>query len=127
MPNIFLIGDSQKAYAKRLIDDAPSDYVCKLGKATRSDLQNRKLWPMLQDLKRQVPEMSPYTTDQIKLRFLNALGMEMQFLPALEGEGMFPVGLRSSTLTKAQFAGLIELIYAYGAKRDVRWTDPKGE
>jgi hypothetical protein len=62
--------------------------------------------------------------DDIKLRFLNALGTELRFLPTLEGEGMFPVGLRSSTLTKDQFSGLIELLYAYGAKHGVRWTDP---
>jgi hypothetical protein len=37
---------------------------------------------------------------------------------------MFPVGMRSSTLTKEQYAGLIELLYAYGAQHDVQWTDP---
>jgi hypothetical protein len=47
----------------------------------------------------------------------------MRFLPALEGEGMFPVGLRSSTLTVSQFSGLIELLYAYGAKHGVRWSE----
>lgn len=124
MPNIFLLGPSQKAYAKRMIDEASPDMVCRLGKATRSDRQNRKLWPMIGDLKRQVPDMAPFTAEQIKLRFLNALGVEMQFLPAIEGGGMFPVGLRSSTLTKEQFAGLIELLYAYGAQHNVQWTDP---
>ena len=48
----------------------------------------------------------------------------MRFLPALEGEGMFPVGLRSSTLTVQQFSALVELIYAFGAKHDVRWSEP---
>jgi hypothetical protein len=124
MANIFLLGPSQKAYAKRLIDEASPDMVCRLGKVTRSDKQNRKLWPMIADLKRQVPDMTPFTAEQIKLRFLNALGVEMQFLPAIEGQGVFPVGLRSSTLTKEQFAGLIELLYAYGAQHNVQWTDP---
>lgn len=126
MPSVFLIGQSQKAHAKRLIDEAPSDTVCRIGKATRSDKQNRKLWPMLEDIRAQVPGMSAFTRDQIKLRFLNALGVEMQFLPELEGAGMFPVGLRSSTLTKEQFAGLIELIYAFGARHGVRWTEADG-
>jgi hypothetical protein len=125
MPNIFLLGPIQKAYAKRMIDEALPDMVCRLGKATRSDKQNRKLWPMIADLKRQVPDMAGFTAEQIKLRFLNALGVEMQFLPAIEGSGMFPVGLRSSTLTKEQFAGLIELLYAYGAQHGVVWSDPE--
>jgi hypothetical protein len=51
------------------------------------------------------------------------LGQEMRFLPELEGAGMFPVGQRSSTLSKSQFTGLIELLFAYGAKHGVRWSD----
>lgn len=120
-----LIGETQKAHAKHLIDAAPADYVMKLAKETRRDIQNRKLWPMIADLQRQVPELASYSADDTKLRFLNALGVEMRFLPTLEGEGMFPVGLRSSTLTVAQFAALIELLYAYGAERGVRWSEPK--
>jgi hypothetical protein len=103
---------------------APTGWVMKLSAETRRDAQNRKLWPMLQDIQRQVPGMAAYSTEDIKARFMNALGTEMRFLPTLEGEGAFPVGLKSSTLTVAQFAGLIELIYAFGAKHDVRWSDP---
>lgn len=119
-----LVGDTQRAYAKRLIDTAPLGYVVKIAEETRRDAQNRKLWPMIQDLQRQVPEMATFSADDIKLRFMNALGTEMRFLPALEGAGMFPVGHRSSVLTVSQFAVLIELLYAYGAKHGVRWSDP---
>lgn len=118
-----LIGPSQKDYARRLINEAPADHVMKLAKETRRDAQNRKLWPMLADIQQQVPGMATYSTDDIKLRFLNALGTEMRFLPALEGEGMFPVGLRSSTLTVAQFSALVELLYKYGAEHGVRWSE----
>lgn len=113
-----------RARAQRMIANAPADCVAIIRKATRTDEQNRKLWPMLEDLRRQVPDMAPFTRDDIKLRFLNALGAEMRFLPELDGAGLFPVGLRSSTLSKEQFSALIELIYAYGAKHDVQWTDP---
>ena len=119
-----LIGDTQRAYAKRLIDEAPAGDVMKLAKETRRDAQNRKMWPMIKDIREQVPGMASFNPEQVKLRFLDALGTEMTFLPKLEGEGMFPVGQRSSTLTVAQFAGLIELLYAYGAQHGVRWTDP---
>jgi hypothetical protein len=80
---------------------------------------------MLQDIQRQVPEMATYSAEDMKLRFLNALGVEMRFLPALEGAGSFPVGLRSSTLTVEQFSALIELLYKYGAEKRVVWTDPE--
>jgi hypothetical protein len=111
---------------KRLITDvmrAPDDWIAPLAEPTRTLEQNAKLWPMLGELQRQVPELRPYSTEDIKFRFMDALGSEMRFLPKLEGQGMFPVGLRSSTLTVDQFSALIELIYAYGAKHGVRWSD----
>lgn len=119
-----LVGPRQREHAKRLIDMAADGDVMRLGKETRSEEQNRKLWPMIDDLRRQIPELAERTRDDIKLQFLNALGVEMRFLPTLEGEGVFPVGLRSSTLTKQQFSGLLELLYAFGAKHGVQWTDP---
>lgn len=121
---IRLIGPQQKSYAKRLIDAADKEHVCVVRPMTRTDDQNRKLWPMLEDIRQQVDDMGRFTADDIKLRFLNALGAEMRFLPELEGAGMFPVGLRSSTLTKDQFSGLLELLYAFGAKHGVQWSDP---
>ncbi len=123
MATVRLLGPSQRAHAHGLIDDAPQGYVMKIGAETRRDAQNRKLWPMLQELRNQVPEMAGYAPDDIKLRFLNALGAEMRFLPTLENEGMFPVGLRSSTLTVAQFSGLIELIHEYGAPHGVAFKE----
>jgi hypothetical protein len=124
MPNVRLIGISQRAHAHRLIDEAPDGWVVKLGEETRRDAQNRKLWPMIADIKRQVPAMAAFAPDDIKLRFLNALGVEMRWLPELDGAGMFPVGLKSSVLTVAQFALLIELLYKYGAEHGVRWSEP---
>ena len=119
---IRLIGPSQREYARKCIDQAPEGGVCKIAAETRRDKQNRMMWPLLADLQQQVPAMATFAADDIKLRFLNALGQEMRFLPELEGGGMFPVGQRSSTLTVQQFAGLIELILAYGAKHGVQWS-----
>lgn len=119
---VFLLGDTQRQHAKNLIDQAPANFVMRLGEATRSDEQNRKLWPMLADLQRQVPEYATFSANDMKLRFLNALGTELRFLPTLEGAGMFPVGQSSSVLSKSQFSALIELIYAVGAKHEVQWS-----
>lgn len=121
--SIRLVGVTQREFAQRCIAEAPLGWVCKIAAETRRDAQNRKLWPMIQDIQQQLPDMAVYSADDVKLRFLNALGVEMRFLPALEGAGAFPVGLRSSTLTVEQFAGLIELLYAYGAEHGVRWTE----
>lgn len=123
--SIRLVGPTQREHAKRVIDAAPDGYVAKIAAETRRDAQNRKLWPMLADIRAQVPGFDAYSADDIKLRFLNALGVEMRFLPALEGAGAFPVGLRSSTLTVEQFSGLVELLYEFGARHGVKWSEPQ--
>lgn len=122
---IFLTDDRARDRACRHIWGTPDGWVCKVTEATRTDKQNKKMHPMLADIQRQVPEMEGYSADDIKLRFLNALGVEMRFLPTLEGAGSFPVGMRSSTLTVEQFSGLIELLYEYGARHGVVWSDPE--
>ena len=124
---IRLTGDTQRAYAKRKIDEAALNDVVKIAPETRRDAQNRRLHAMIKDIRAQVPDMGTFTREQAKLRFLDALGEEMAYLPKLEGQGFFPVGLRSSTLTVAQFSGLIELLFKYGAEQGVRWTDPQNE
>lgn len=108
--------------ARALIATAPEGYVVAIGEETRSQEQNRLMWPLIADLQAQVESMAAFSADDIKLRFLNALGQELRFLPELEGAGMFPVGQRSSTLSKSQFTGLIELMFAFGGKHGVNWS-----
>lgn len=122
--SIRLTGQRQREHAQRLVMEAPDGYVVKIAAETRRDAQNRKLWSLIRDIRNQVPEMATYSPEDIKNRFMNALGVEMRFLPTLEGQGSFPVGLRSSTLTVAQFSGLVELLYEWGGRNGVRWTEP---
>lgn len=119
---IFLGSRSARQRAHALLDAAPEGWVMRLGEETRSDAQNRLMWPLIKDLREQVPEHAIYTPEQTKLRFLDALGDEMVFLPKIGNAGHFPVGQRSSTLTKTQFSLLIELIYMEGNKCGVQWS-----
>lgn len=112
-----------KERAKRIIDDAPMGYVMACGEETRTQRQNKLLWPLIADMQAQIEGMNAFSPDDVKLRFLHALGQELRFLPEIEGAGMFPVGQRSSTLTKQQFSGLIDLMFAHGERHGVKWSD----
>jgi len=120
--SIRLVGDVQRRHACNQVMGAPELYVVTIAEETRSQAQNRHMWPLIQDMQRQSEEMAVYSAEDVKLRFLNALGKEMRFLPELEGGGMFPVGQRSSTLSKRQFAGLLELMFAWGARHGIKWS-----
>lgn len=121
---IKLVGPEQRQRAQKLILRAPADYVVTISEPTRTLDQNAKLWAMIADCQRDIPDMRGMDGEDIKLRFMDALGAEMRYLPKLDGAGFFPVGHRSSQLSKSQFAALIELIYAHGAAHGVRWSEP---
>lgn len=104
------------------IDAAPDDHVCIVREETRSDEQNRKLHAMIEDLRQQVDDR--FSKEDWKLRLMQGLRNETRFLPELEGAGMFPVGQKTSELSKSQFSALVEIVFAFGAKHDVKWSDP---
>jgi hypothetical protein len=48
-------------------------------------------------------------------------------MPSLDGDELLPLGSSSRDLSKAEMPDVIELLYAEGATRDVRWADPSEE
>jgi len=120
---IRLVGDSQRAYAHRLIEKAPAGAVLNVREATRTGEQNAKMWAMLSDISRAKPGGRTLTPDVWKALFMHALDHSLRFEPALDGKGMVPVGFRSSHMTKPQMSDLIEFMYAWGGEHGVHWSE----
>lgn len=110
--------------AHRLIDVAPHAAVLNIRDASRTSDQNAKMWAMLSDIARAKPQGRVLTTECWKALFMSAAGFACQFEPSLDGQGVVPLGFKSSRLSKAEFSALIECIYAYGAEHGVEWSDP---
>lgn len=121
---IKLIDGERRIRAAQAIHRVPDDWVVTIAPPTRNLDQNAKMWAMIADCQAQIPDMREMDGESIKLRFMDALGTEMRYLPKLDGTGFFPVGHKSSALSVRQFADLIELIYATGAQHGVRWSQP---
>jgi hypothetical protein len=90
--------------------------------------QNKKLWPMLADISKQVPwvlngKESNLKPEQWKDIFTAALTQETNIAPGING-GFVMLGTRTSRMKKKAFCELIELIYAFGADKGVTWSDP---
>lgn len=111
----------QRAVARRAIDKAPEGYVCEVREAKRSDPQNAAMWSLLGQIAKQRPTHNGVrmTPDLWKATFLQALGSEMVMMPTLDGDGFFPLGHRSSALTKSEMADLLTLILAWTAREAV--------
>lgn len=93
-------------------------WTLELRETKRSDDQNRALWGVLGQIQRQRPTHNgvKMNTELWKAVFIQALGTETVFVPTLDGCGMFPLGQRSSTLSKGEFADLLTLILAWCAR-----------
>lgn len=119
---VILRSGLQRDLAKSLIDKAPNDAIVKISAATRSDDQNAKMWAMLSDVSRSAPEERHHIPEVWKCIFMAALGHEVMFTMGLNNQP-FPIGFKTSKLTKAQMSDLIEFIYAYGAQHNVKWSE----
>lgn len=119
---VILRGDSQREFARHLIGLAPQDAVVNIRAATRTVDQNAKMWALLSDVSRTKPEGRCHTPEVWKALFMHACGHATQFQMGLDGQP-FPVGFRTSKLSKAQMSELIEFILAWGTERGVRWSD----
>jgi hypothetical protein len=121
---IILDGPRSRQEAKRLVDLAPLGAVLNVREAKRTLEQNDKLWAMLSDVSRAMPGGRRLTADVWKAVFMNACGHAVQFETGLSGEP-FPIGFRSSRLSKSQMSELIEFILAWGTENGVQWSNER--
>lgn len=115
---IRLAGDPQRHRAKELIDAAPDRAIVNIRPETRSNEQNALLWSLLSAVSRAKPDGRTHTPDVWKALFMSACGHAVQFEVGLDG-APFPLGFRSSRLTKEQMTDLIEFILQYCAEKGI--------
>jgi hypothetical protein len=115
---IRLTGSPHRATAKKLIDAAPDRSIVNIRPETRSGVQNAMLWSLLSAVSRAKPDGRTHTPDIWKCLFMQACGHAVQFEVGLDG-APFPLGFRSSRMTKDQFTDLIEFILQYCAEKQI--------
>jgi len=120
---IILASERQRYLAKEMVDGAPEGAVVTVREATRSLEQNAKMWAMLTDVAKAMPEGRRHTAEDWKHIFMNAAGWDVMFLPGLDGRP-FPAGWKTSRMNKRQMSSLIEFIFAYGDTHGVAWSEP---
>lgn len=96
--------------------------VVKLMREKRTLDQNAKLWAMLTDVSKQVEWYGRMLAEEDWKHVFTAAQYKQDAVPGIEG-GFVVLGKSTSKMTKRPFAELIELIYAFGAERDVQWSE----
>lgn len=118
-----LINPRVRQNAINAVSSAPDGYIVTIAEAKRSNSQNAKMWAMLNDVANSAPESRQWTPETWKCAFLHSLGHQVRFADGLDGSGPFPLGFSSSKLTVKQMADLITVIYEYGDRNGVVWTE----
>ena len=129
--NTFIIrGDSQKTAVCSAIARLPLDpayeVVIREHKQTRSHEQNAKLWAMLTDLAKQVNWHGQFLKKEEWKDIMTAALKRQKVVPGVDG-GFVVLGNSTSRMKVGEMASMIELMYAFGAEHEVRWTDPEFE
>ena len=110
--------------AIKAVMHAPDGYYCEIKEPSMTLEQNSKMWPMLQDIARQVCWCEFWMTDEEWKDFFTAILKGQKIVPNMDKSGFIAVGGRTSQMGKKEFIDLIDLMYAFGAEHDVRWSEP---
>jgi hypothetical protein len=107
--------------AVRAVTRAPAGYVVEVKPKTRTLDQNALLWGLLTDLSNQVNwHGQKLTPDEWKI-VMTASIRRQRVLPGIDG-GFVAIGESTSKMTVKEFSDLVELITAFGAQHEVRFS-----
>jgi len=122
MPNWYnILLDQDRLRVKHWVDKCPpGTKIAFRQKDKRNNDQNALLWVILSEISQQKPTGLDYSPAIWKCLFMQAWGREIEYYKSLDGDEIVPI-FRSSELTKAECAELIEFIYAWCAKNGVRF------
>lgn len=89
----------------------------------RSLDQNALMWSLLGQISKQVDWYGQKLTSEDWKDVLTASLRRTRVVPGIDAGTFVPLGMRTSQMTKEELAELIELIYAFGAERDVKFRE----
>lgn len=108
--------------ALEYIQQVPDGFVVTVAEPARNLTQNALLWALLTEVASQVEWYGSYLTPESWKAIFTAAQKKYKVVPGIDG-GMVVLGQSTSTMSKAEFAELIELIQAFAAEHDVKFTE----
>lgn len=98
---------------------APHDTRVEFKKKRRSNDQNALMWVLLTHLAENLEWHGQKLPAEDWKDFMMHGLRRARWVPAEDGAGMVPIGMRTSDLSSEEMSELIEFIYAFGARHGV--------
>lgn len=89
----------------------------------RSSDQNALMWSLLGQISKQVEWYGEKLSSEDWKDVLTASLRKAHVVPGIDAGTVVPLGMRTSQMTKAEISDLIELTYAFGAERGVKFRE----
>lgn len=96
--------------------------IITLSREKRTEAQNRKMWPMLQDISEQATWFDERLRPEEWKDLFTAAVKNLKTVPGIEG-GIVVLGMSTSGMKKKEFSELIEYMYAWGSENAVKWSE----
>lgn len=117
-----LVHQTARDRAVQAVRNAPDGWIVKVSEPTRSLEQNSLLWPLLDEISKQVDWYGQKLTKEEWKDVFTASMKKQKVVPGLDG-GFVVCGQSTRVMNKRDFSELCELIFAFGAQRGVKFND----
>lgn len=126
MKKVFILAhDLARQNAVKAVQEAPTGFSVSIAEPKRNLDQNARMWAMLNDISEQVQWYGKRLSAEDWKHVFSASLRKLEVVPNLDGTGFVALGLSTSRMSVREMRDLIELMFAFGAEREVAWTDPK--
>lgn len=122
--------------AMHCVAHAPDGHVVTVAPATKRRIQEEKYHAMIGDIAQQSTyagqrwdkdDMKRILVDEFADEMRNAgtpLHHDGRLIPSENGRRVIQLGIQTTDFWVKEASAFIEFLYAWGADRDVRWTEP---
>jgi hypothetical protein len=132
----FLIHDQARNNAARYCMEAPTGWMVVFSEPVKKRAQEEKYHAMIGDIARQIEHIGrKWDADDMKRLLIDEFADEMRaagtplhhdgrVIPSLDGRRIVQLGIQSRDFYVKEAAAFIEFLYAFGAARNVQWSEP---
>lgn len=130
---------AREGCARYVLKDAPDGWVVRITEPQKKREQESKYHAMIEDIARCTTYAGRrWDADDMKRILVDEFAEEMRLagtplhhdarlIPSENGRRVIQLGIQTREFYVREAAQFIEFLYAWGADRDVRWTEPARE
>jgi len=107
----------------RWAQNVPEGTTVEFRAPRRSLDQNALMWSLLQQISKQVDWYGQKLSSEDWKDVLTASLRRTRVVPGIDAGTFVPLGMRTSQMSKEEISELIELVYAFGAERGVKFRE----